>query len=346
MTRHGLEGFRFKATLDRMRFEVTLQNPSQHRHLQDRTRAAWGNTYFFQQDAAGFVWGFWVQDPAGPTQFMIDVQAMRGPNEPPIAENQIQITGIEMAIDAYPPSNDPEVLANAALHFFRHRANLTNGLPRIPTPPHFDSPLLAAKLKITQAAYSVAKAEARRLGADPPPSLDKPPRERPAVQSPNHARRELKRGLGIHQGAAPDKKTGTCKDAVGQHYYVKTTDTVKGGKSHAQLPPSKRRARMEDRMQCDGLEHPPLPFDTIGAWRTFRFATLSDQYALVMPKPARTPAIELCREQHGIQFGHIPGGFIKGRRRSPNYTLRDTATNDRIRMALRSLDSPVKLSKR
>lgn len=347
MSLRGLEGFKIKAVVDRMRVRVTLHNPSQYRHLQDRTAAAWGKTYFVQQDAAGLVWEFWVQDPAGPTQFMIDVQAMRGSNEPPIAENQIRITGIEMAIDAYHPSNDIDALVHAALHLFRHRANLANGSPRIPKPPYFDSPHLAAEWKATQAAHAVAKAEARRLGAEPPSKLDEPPRERPAVESPSHARRELKRGLGIHQGAAPYKKTGKCKDAVGQHFYVKTTDTVKGGESHALLPPSDWRARMEDRLQCDDPgKHPPLPFDTIASWRTFRFATLAERFALIVPKPPRSPMIALCREQHATQFGHIPGTFLLDRRQSANYTKRDIVTNDRIRMALKTLDSSAKLSKR
>ncbi|CAM3319215.1 hypothetical protein [Polaromonas hydrogenivorans] len=343
----GLEGFKLKAVVDRIRFEVTLNNPSQFRHLQNRTAAAWGKTYFFPQDASGLVWEFWVQDPAGPTQFMTDVQAMRGSSEPLIAENQIRITGIEMAIDAYHPSNDIDALVHAALHFLRHRANLANGLPRIPRPPYFDSPILAAQWEATKAADAAAKAEARRLGAKPPPPLDEPSGMSPAVESPAHALWAFKHGLGIHQGKAPDRNTGKCEDAVGQHFYVKTTDTVKGGETHALLPSSAWRARMEDRLQRDDPQrHPPLPFDTIGAWRTFRFATLAERFAMVVPKPPRSPMLALCREQHGTQFGRIPGAFILGRRKRANYTLRDTATNDSIRMALKALDSPAKLSKR
>ena len=345
MTLRGLQGFNLKAVVDRIRFEVTLQNPSQHRHLQDRTAAIWGKTYFFQQDTAGLIWEYWVQDPAGPTQFMIDVQAMRCSDEPPITENQIKITGIEMAIDAYHPSSDIDALVQATFHFLRHRASLANGLPRIPVPPYFGSPILAAQWKVTKAAHAVAKAEARRLGAELPSPLDEPQGERPAVESPRHACWALRRGLGIHQGAAPQKKTGKCKDAVGQHFYVKTTDTAKDGESHAPLPPSAWRARMEDRLQCDDPQHPPLPFDTIAAWRTFRFETLAERFALVVPKPPRSPMIALCREQHATQFGHMPGTFLLGRRRSANYTKRDIVTNDRIRMALRALDSPAKLLK-
>lgn len=346
MNLRGLKDFKIKAVVDRMRVRVTLQNPSQYRHLQDRTATTWGKTYFFQQDAAGLVWEFWIQDPAGPTQFMIDVQAMRGSNEPPIAENQIRITGIEVAIDTYHRSNDIDALVDAALYFLRHRANLANGSPRIPLAPYFDSPILAAQWKATKAAHAVAKAEARRLGTELPRRLKEPQGHAPAVESPRHARWALTRGLGIHQGKKPHKKTGKCKDAVGQHFYVKTTDTVKGGESHAPLPRCAWRARMEDRLQCDEPGHPPLPFDTIAAWRTFRFETLAERFALVVPKPPRSPMIALCREQHATQFGHIPGTFLLGRRRSANYTKRDIVTNDRIRMALAALDSPSKLSKR
>jgi hypothetical protein len=346
MSLRGLKGFKIKALVDRMRVRVTLQSPSQYRHLQDRSAAAWGKTYFVRQDAAGLVWEFWLQDPAGPTQFMIDVQAMRGPNEPPIAENQISITGLEMAIDAYHPSNDIDALVHGALYFLRHRAHLAKDSPRIPMPPYFDSPILAAKWKTAQAAHAVAKAEARRLGTKPPPRLDEPSGMSPAVESPAHALWALERGLGIHQGKAPDKETGKCEDAVGQHFYVKTTDTVKGGESHAPLPPSEWRARMEDRLQCDESGHPLLPFDTIAAWRTFRFASLAERFAMVVPKPPRSPIIALCREQHATQFGHIPGTFLLGRRRSANYTKRDIFTNDKIRMALAALDSSSKLSKR
>lgn len=347
MNLSGLEGFKIKAVVDRMRIRVTLQNPSQYRHLQDRTAAVWRKSYFVQQDAAGLVWEFWLQDPDGPTQLMIDVQAMRCSDEPPIAEDQITITGIELAIDAYHPSNDLDTLVHGALYFLRHRANLANGSPRIPLAPYFDSPILAAQWKATKTAHAVAKAEARRLGTEQPQGLKEPQGRAPAVESPSHARWAFRRGLGIHQGAAPHKKTGKCKDAVAQHFYVKTTDTENGGESHAPLPPRAWRARMEDRLQCDDpQEHPPLPFDTIAAWRTFRFETLAERFALVVPKPPRSPTIALCREQHGIQFGHIPGTFLLGRRQSANYTERDTVTNDRIRMALRELDSPPKLSKR
>ena len=346
MSLRRLEGFKIKAVVDRMRVRVTLQNPSQFRHLQDRTAAAWGKTYFVRKDAAGLVWEFWVQDPAGPTQFMIDVQAMRGSNEPPIAENQIRITGIEVAIDAYHPSNDIDTLVHGAFYFLRHRANLAKDSPRIPMPPYFDSPILAAKWKTAKAAHAVATAEARRLGTEPPPQLEKPSGHAPVVESPAHARWALKRGLGIHQGAPPHKRTGKCRDAMAQHFYVKTTDTAKDGESHALLPPAVWRARMEDRLQCDDSQHPPLPFDTIAAWRTFRFATLAERFAMVVPKPPRSPLIALCREQQATQFGHIPGAYIMGRRQSPNYTLRDSATSDRIRMALKALDSSAKLAKR
>jgi len=347
MNLRGLEGFKLKAVVDRMRFEVTIQNPSQFRHLQDRTAAVWGKTYFFRQDTAGLVWEFWIQDPAGPTQFMIDVQAMRGSSEPPIAENQIRITGIEIAIDAYHPTNDIDALAHAAFHFLQHRANLAKNSPRIPISTYFASPILTVKWKATKAEHAVAIAEARRLGVEPPPRPEKPLGRCPAVESPAHAQRALKHGLGIHQGAAPHKKTGKCKDAVGQHFYVKTTDTAKDGESHAPLPPTKWRARMEDRLQCDDPQkHPPLPFDTIAAWRTFRFATLAERFALVIPKPPHSPMIALCREQHATQFGHIPGDFILGRRQSANYTRRDSVTNDKIRQVLTALDSPAKLLKR
>ena len=253
---------------------------------------------------------------------------------------------MEMAIDAYHPSNDPEILARAALHFFSHRASLANGLPRIPEGLHFGNPKLEAAWKAAKAEHTAATVEACRCCLEPLPRFDKPRGKRPAVASPAHALQAFKLGLGIHQGAAPHKKTGKCKDALGQHFYVKTSDTTRDGESHAPLPPSEWRARMEDRLQCDAPGHPPLPFDTIAAWRTFRFATLAERLALVEPKPPRSPMLALCREQHATQFGRIPDAFILGRRKRANYTLRDTTTNDRIRMALRALDSPAKLLKR
>lgn len=346
----GLPDFKLKAVVDRIRVKVMLRNPSQPRYLQDRTAEVWGKTYFFSVGETDTTWEFWIQDPAGPTQFMRDVQAMRGPGEPPITEDQIRITGIELAIDAYHPSNDPEILACAALHFIRHRERLADGLPRIPIPAYFDWPDLAAQWKETKAAYAAAKADARRRGVEPPPPLDEPRGEHPTVESLAHARQALRRGLGIHQGRAPHKKTGECKDALAQHVYVKTTDTARGGQSHAPLPPEHWRARMEDRLQCDDPEkHPPLPFDTIAAWRTFRFETLAGNFSLLSLTPPSTPLAALMRERI-TQFGRTSDapdkGRPKNRRRNWGYTRTDTAGNNKIRMALRALDSKFMVSKR
>ena len=106
---------------------------------------------------------------------------------------------------------------------------------------------------------------------------------------------------------------------------------------------------METRLQSDNQNSKPLPFSTIAAWRTFRFATLSEEFALVVPNQPATDlqAVMAVRQTQLARSSEMPTkGWPDNRRKSLNSTRRDTVTNDRIRMALRALDSPAMLLKR
>lgn len=72
-----------------------------------------------------------MQNPPCPDQFMLDVQAMVRPGDPPIQECDISIIGIEIALDAYYRTGDREALARAVLHMLRHQAHPPAGAPRI-----------------------------------------------------------------------------------------------------------------------------------------------------------------------------------------------------------------------
>lgn len=122
----------FKAAIDWQAFEVTLQSPSQFRHLQARTQKIWGKTHFTQvPGSSAKSWKFRVQNPTGPAQFMQDVQAMARPGDPRITERDIRILGTEIALDVYHCKGNRSALMEAVLHLLRHQAHPLMGEPRI-----------------------------------------------------------------------------------------------------------------------------------------------------------------------------------------------------------------------
>lgn len=123
----------FKASIDWIEFCVTLQSPSQFRHVQARLLDVWGKLYVTPVDgpASSSSFIFKVQDPIGPDQFMRDLQAMALLGEPPITENDVKVTGIEVALDAYVPGSDRQMLAMAGTYFLRYQAHPPEGNPRI-----------------------------------------------------------------------------------------------------------------------------------------------------------------------------------------------------------------------
>lgn len=125
--------FRFKYVIDWMEFCVTLQSPSQFRHVQARLASIWPKMYVTPVDgpASSNSFTFKLNDPPGPDQFLSELQAMALPGEPPITENDVVIRGVEIALDAYIPGSDRAMLAFAATYFLQHQAHPPSGPPRI-----------------------------------------------------------------------------------------------------------------------------------------------------------------------------------------------------------------------
>lgn len=135
-------GFRFKAVVDWIEVRVTLAGPSQPRHVRDRIRQAlpsWGTPPYVTAEtenpsrtASAFV--FRVQDPANPDRFMQDVQAVARPGDPLLIDLDIEILGIEVAIDAYSVHQNRTALVDMAHHFFAHHARPPSGPARCTGP--------------------------------------------------------------------------------------------------------------------------------------------------------------------------------------------------------------------
>ncbi|MDO8388531.1 MAG: hypothetical protein Q7T13_19320 [Polaromonas sp.] len=129
----ALKDFTLKAQVDWMEFCVTLQSPSQFRHVQARMLEVWGKGYFepVEGPASSKSFIFRLHNPPRPDQFMRELQAMALPGDPPITEQDVIVRGIEIALDAYIPGSDRQALALAVTHFLRHQAHPPAGRPRI-----------------------------------------------------------------------------------------------------------------------------------------------------------------------------------------------------------------------
>lgn len=122
----------FRGEIDWLKFVVTLQSLTQFRHLQARSQKIWGKTHFTEVPGSGAKsWKFTVQNPKSPAQFMEDVQCMKVAGDRPITEEDIQITGVEIALDVYHAKGDRAALIGVVSHLLRHQAHPPMGEPRI-----------------------------------------------------------------------------------------------------------------------------------------------------------------------------------------------------------------------
>lgn len=134
--------FRFDAALDWIEVRVTLPAQSQPQHVRRRMATllpGWGKPPYVRADteaasrtAASFV--FRVQNPQSPVVFMNDIQKLSTLADTPILEHDVQILGIEVAIDAYSRIQDDHDLVKMAHHFQRHHARPPAGPMRITGP--------------------------------------------------------------------------------------------------------------------------------------------------------------------------------------------------------------------
>lgn len=140
---HPLAWFWLRAVIDWVQVVVHLNRPTHHRHVRTRLQAAGLVAGFVEhvdtsQDKPARVITVRVHDPVSPAAFMAALQHVAPPGSPPVNECDIQIVGLEIALDAYPKSNaERDNLSGAALHLFRHLAHPPAGTPRITEPGHY-----------------------------------------------------------------------------------------------------------------------------------------------------------------------------------------------------------------
>lgn len=138
----ALGGFRFRSEIDWIKLRVTLTRPSQFRHVQDRLKEKFGKLFVEPCDgcASSRRFDITIHNPAGATQVMRDLQNIVRPSDPLISEADVQVVGIEVAIDAYIKGSDRARLTAAVGHFVRHLARTPAGPMRLTSPNHFRVP--------------------------------------------------------------------------------------------------------------------------------------------------------------------------------------------------------------
>lgn len=137
--------FRFSAVVDWIEVAVTLDQPTQPRHVRDRIRSElphWGTPPFVvpvanNTSGTSKTITFRLQCPVGPTAFMRDLQHVRPPGHRPLIETDVQVLAIEVALDLRQHTYDREGLVAMCLHMFRHRSRIPPAVPIITEPGHF-----------------------------------------------------------------------------------------------------------------------------------------------------------------------------------------------------------------
>lgn len=160
-----------------------------------------------------------------------------------------------------------------------------------------------------------------------------PPMGPPRITSPRHFRVPSTRGEILKALMKGRTLHGGPKDADhSSHFYVKTYDSINDEK-YTLLPPAQWRARFENTWRNDAT-----PFKTIAEWRHFKFESLAEKFAQVIP--TATEGLSHLVQERKIQIGVSPDASKirpSDRRKSAAFTRRDTITNDKIRQALRAL---------
>ncbi len=136
------ENFRFKAVIDWVKVRVTLASASQFRHVQSRLIPIFGKLHVKACDGndSSLRFDITFQDPDGPNSIMPGLQsALRG-DGPALKETDVQVIGLELALDLYSRTSDPASLAAAALHMAVHHAHPPPGPARATKPKKYFVP--------------------------------------------------------------------------------------------------------------------------------------------------------------------------------------------------------------
>lgn len=123
----ALLGLKLQAVVDWVEVRIRLHGLTHFRHVQNRLlhAAEWQATrpHVVVENIDGrSAITLRVQDPAGPADLLCRVRAAACPGTPAIVEDDIEIVGIEVALDLYSPVPDGGRLVDAALHLYRHHA--------------------------------------------------------------------------------------------------------------------------------------------------------------------------------------------------------------------------------
>ena len=137
--------YKFSAVIDWVEVRVTLDQPTQPRHVRARIQAAlphWGTTPFINAvtedvGCTAKVITFRVQTPTGPAVFLRELQHVAPVGHRPLTSTDMEIIGIEVALDLFHADQDPQALVAACLHMFRHRSRIPAARPRITEFKHY-----------------------------------------------------------------------------------------------------------------------------------------------------------------------------------------------------------------
>ena len=152
--------FRFKAVIDWVRLRVTLDSPSQFRHVQNRLLPIFGKLHVKSYDGndSSLRFDITFQDPVGPDWIMDGLKSAANGDGHPLKESDVQVIGLELALDVYSRTENPESLAVAALQMYAHHAHPPRGPARITKPKQYFVP--ATKREIVaelDAGYTLHK---------------------------------------------------------------------------------------------------------------------------------------------------------------------------------------------
>lgn len=133
-------------------------------------------------------------------------------------------------------------------------------------------------------------------------------------------------------GRTHESKLGLASQVDALRCYLKDYDSTPEN-PYQPLPLHLHRARLERTLLGTAA-----PFTTLTEWRDFRFETLATMFAMCRSDPTASEFMKVLRSA-GTPLGRPDDGKRRDshrRLRRPG-TLRDTALNDRIRVALRKL---------
>lgn len=128
-----LDGYRVRASIDWVEVLVTLPAPSQFRHVRARAPAHWGGLFVDAVDGvtSSQRFQFRIQNPGPPSQVLRELQSL-SPDNQPIHESNVQLVGLEIAVDFIPESDHQRgQLAHVAAYLHEHMAKPPNGPHRL-----------------------------------------------------------------------------------------------------------------------------------------------------------------------------------------------------------------------